>query len=342
MTARASPILASALLVVLAESLAGQYPLAPSPVLDTSLFPHDVRFLGYVSVRGVVRHDTLTWTVNRARVTAHVRPAPFAMLRLQVDYTATGRTTADTVPAIVLTDAYLTLVPPPQASTGRRSVRPALVLGQFRTPFSLEFLTPFSLLQTATRSQPEERITTRRDIGVLGQVAVGQRATLLAAVVNGEGPNRIANADGHELVIGRVTLFPHHGLAVSAKYEGQGADHRWGFDGRWIGHGVIAEGEFLARRGSISATTTTDASGGYLLASYKARPWLQPVLKWERLRDARATGATTTLARLTYTTVGVNFVTRGETLRFQVNGIFKSEQPVATGNEVVAQLIAIF
>jgi len=72
------------------------------------------------------------------------------------------------------------------------------------------------------------------------------------------------------------------------------------------------------------------------------RPWVQPVVKWEELHDFRRTGATTTNTRLTWTTLGLNLLAPNERLRFQLNGIVKSERPVAVGNEIVAQLIAIF
>src|SRR5207247_1711205 len=186
----------------------------------------------------------------------------------------------DTAPAILLTDAYIQLVPPATLTAdGEHALHPALIVGQFRTPFSLEFLTPFSLLPTANRSQPIDRHTTRRDIGFLGQLAVGHMVTLNAVLVNGEGSNRLTNPDGREMAIGRVTVFPLSRLAVAAKYLGQGRDHRWGYDARWMDHAALVEGEFLARRGPFTSTTTVDASGGYVLAAYQVRPWLQPVLK---------------------------------------------------------------
>lgn len=330
-------------LALLMQAAAGPYPLAPSPVLDLRTLSHELRLGGYVSVRETLRRDTLTAIVNRARLTAHVRPAPFAALRVQVDFTATGLARADTVPAIVLTDAYIQLVPPGTLDvTGPRALRPALVVGQFRTPFALEFLTPFSLLQTANRSQPIDRHTTRRDIGVLGQVAVGHALTFTGALVNGEGSNRLTNPDGREMAIGRLTVFPLPQLAVAAKYLGQGSDHRWGYDARWIDHGAVVEGEFLSRRGPFNGTTTVDARGGYALASYKLRPWLQPVLKWEHLRDVRSAGATRSTITLTYTTVGLNLLSRGESIRFLVDAIYKSEPGVFTGTELEAQLMAIF
>jgi len=330
-------------LALLVQAAASPYPLAPSPVLDLHTLSHELRLGGYVSVRETLRRDTLTTIVNRARLTAHVRPAPFAALRVQVDFTATGLARADTVPAILLTDAYIQLVPPATLeATGPRALHPALIVGQFRTPFALEFLTPFSLLQTANRSQPIDRHTTRRDIGVLGQLAVGHALTFTGALVNGEGSNRLTNPDGREMAIGRLTVFPLPRLAVAAKYLGQGSDHRWGYDARWIDHGAIVEGEFLSRRGPFNGTTTVDARGGYVLASYKLRPWLQPVLKWERLRDTRTAGASTSTSTLTYTTAGLNLLSHGESIRLLVDAIYKSEPGVFTGPELEAQLIAIF
>jgi hypothetical protein len=330
-------------LLLVVQAVRAQYPLAPSPVVDLRTVTRELRLSGYVSARETLRRDTLTAVVNRARMPAQVLPAPFAAMRVQVDFAASGFARADTVPAIVLTDAYIELVPPATlARTGAHALHPALIVGQFRTPFSLEFLTPFSLFQTANRSQPIDRHTTRRDIGLLGQLAVGHLATFNGALVNGEGPNRVTNPDGKEMAIGRVTVLPFAHLAVAAKYLGQGGDHRWGYDARWMDHGAIVEGEFLARRGPFSSTTTVDARGGYLLASYRVRAWLQPVLKWEHLRDRRTTGAATATNSLTYTTVGINLLSSGESIRLLVDGIYKSEPAVFTGTELEVQLIAIF
>ena len=331
-------------LLLVVQTATAQYPLAPSPVLDLRTLSRELRLAGYVSVRETLRRDTLTAVVNRARLTAQVLPAPFAALRIQVDFTATGLARADTVPAIVLTDAYVQLVPPGTlAAAGARPLRPALAIGQFRTPFALEFLTPFSLLLTANRSQPIDRHTTRRDIGVLGQLAVGHVATFTGALVNGEGSNRLTNPDGREMAIARLTVFPLPHLAVAAKYLGQGRDHRWGYDARWIDHRAVIEGEFLARRGPFTGTTTVDARGGYGLAAYRIRPWLQPVLKWEHLRDRRTTGGgTTSTNSLSYTTIGMNFLSHGDGIRLLVDGIYKSEPGVFTGTELEVQLIAIF
>jgi len=339
-------VFAGVLIALGPSILAAQYPLAVTPVLDVHALTPEVRLGGYVSVRGTERRDTVTVIVNRARVTAMARPAPYAAVRVQVDFTSVGRTTGttnDTVPAISLTDAFLQLVLPERPSGGGiAALHPALMVGQFRTPFSLEFLTPFSLLQTANRSAVVDRVSTRRDIGALAQLVSTKHLLVQSAVVNGEGPNRLANLDGRDMVFGRVTLLPIEHLALAGKYLAQGNEHGWGGDGRWVGRGGIVEGEFIARRGAFTPTTFIDSRGGYVLASYKVRPWFQPVVKWEELHDFRRTGATTTNTRLTWTTLGLNLLAPSERVRFQLNGIIKSEHPVAAANEIQAQLIAIF
>jgi hypothetical protein len=318
----------------------------PSPVLNLHTLTPEVRLGGYVSVRGAERRDTVTVIVNRARVTAMARPVPYAAVRVQVDFTSVGRTTGttnDTVPAIALTDAFLQLVVPERSGGGGiPALHPALIVGQFRTPFALEFLTSFSTLQTANRSAVVDRLATRRDIGALAQFVSTDHVLVQGAVVNGEGSNRLANLDGRDMAFGRVTLVPVAQLALAGKYMAQGNEHGWGGDGRWVGRGAIVEGEFIARRGAFTPTTFIDSRGGYALASYKVRPWLQPVVKWEQLHDVRRTGATTTTSRLTWTTLGVNLLGPSERVRFQVNGILKSERPVPAANELQAQLIAIF
>jgi len=325
-----------------AAPLAAQYPLAPSPVLNLGSMSRDAKLSGYASVRTTLRDDTTTTTVNRARITVQALPVPFAGVRIQGDLSAVGRTTADTVPAFSLTDAYVQIIPP---DSGRmvKLLRPALVVGQFRTPFSLEYLTPFSQVLTVNRSQAVDRLSTRRDIGALGQFSLDRFAKLTGAVVGGEGANR-TTSDGRHMLVGRITVFPHSSVGVSAKWLGQDNDHRWGYDARWIAPGarVVVEGEVIKRTGPVSPTTATDASAGYLLAAFKVLPWLQPAVRWERLHETLTTSSTARDLRLTWITYGVNLLAPQERLRLQLNWIAKSERPVNRSDELVAQLQAIF
>ena len=331
-------------------TLAAQYALAPSPQLDFTRLSATLRLAGYVAARAALRSDTSTFSVQRARLTAEIQPLRIAALRVQADFAAIGRTTIDTVPSFTLTDAYVQVSPPESSSYARR-FRPALLIGQFKTPFALEFLTPFSSLRTASRSQTVDRLAVRRDIGVMGQVHGWNRVILAAAVVNGEGSNRPANANGEEMVIGRVTLLPPRvRLAAAGKWAAHGGDHRWGADVRWLADpawlpgSVVVEGEWIRRVGPISTGIDTDGSGGYALAAWRALPWLEPVVKWEKLREERSTATIRSESTLTWTTYGATLRSPEdrEYLRLQLNWITKTERPVAARNELQAQLILQF
>lgn len=333
---------ASCGVMAMTTPLAAQYPLSPTPVLPFNLFSPHPTFSGYVTARGTIRDDTATFTINRARLTLHVLPVRFAAVRVQVDFSGIGRTSGDTIPATLLTDAYVTLAP---QDTSRRLIdllRPSLVVGQFRTPFSLEYLTPSTRLPTVNRSQAVDRLGPRRDLGALGQLRFAHVATFTGAVVNGEGPNRTSNSNGKEMAIGRLTVFPLSSLAVSGKWLGHGADHRWGYDVRWATRGFIIEGEAIKRKGPVDSSTHLDGSGGYALVAYRLLPWLQPAVKWERLRQRTSGSIGGFEQRLTWITYATTLSAAEERLRFQLAWIARSERPVHANGELVAQLQAVF
>jgi hypothetical protein len=317
-----------------------QYPLVPAPVLPLPAFTRQPAFTGYLSMRETLRDGALTFVVNRARVAAQALAAPYAALRVQADLAAIGRTSGDTVPAIALTDAYVAFFLPDSTSRVARLLRPEVAVGQFRTPFSLEYLTSFVLLPLPNRSQAVDRLSPRRDLGLLGQAGYGSVVTLAAAVVNGEGPNHPSNPDGREMVVGRLTLSPVANFALSGKWLREGGDHRWGYDARWIGTRLIVEGEAIREKEIAAGSTISEAAGGYLLGAYRPRSWIQLAAKWERLHETPGGGKPE--HRLTWATVGVNFLGPQDRLRLQVAWIGRHEEPVRASGEVLAQVKASF
>lgn len=328
--------------VVFASTAAAQYALAPTTVVSTGSLTPEPRVAGYLSARETIRDDTMTFTLNRARVGLQALPAPFLALKLQVDLAAAGRTSGDTIPAFQITDGFVQLAPTDTALPVVRLFRPALIIGQARTPFSLEALTSFSSVISANRSLAVDRLSPRRDRGVFGYLRFPRFVTLGAAIVDGEGTNRTSNPDGKQLATGRLTLVPVSMLSVSGKWAGQGADHRWGYDARWLPGDAVLEGELIEREGPINATAATDARAGYVLAAYRLLPWLQTLVKWEQLHETLSTATASTYTRATWTTVGVNLIAPGERARMQVNWIDRSERPVARKGELIVQVQAMF
>ena len=342
--------LASLLALVLAIALVrdgvaqSHYPVAPSPIFSIATLETTPTLGGYISVRGTFRNDSFGAQVNRARLTALAAPRSFVGVRLQGDFSGgqVGRLRADSTTAgFTLTDAYVELVPP--AARARRFApwRPALVIGQFKQPFSLEYLTSFAYLATANRSQIVDREAPKRDIGAMAQLGVGRWARIDASITQGEGPNAGSNPDDEELAIGRLTATPFSWLALGAALGDEGADHLRGWDARLAWHDLVLEGEALHRSRPLTDTTASDAGGGYALLAYKVLPWLQPVYKWEYYLLTTHAPASTTDERSTWNTVGVNLLSRDEALRVQIDWIIKSERRRPVRNdEVDVQVIA--
>ncbi|MEP7088063.1 MAG: porin [Gemmatimonadota bacterium] len=330
------------------------YPLNPTTAFPVRAFAPMPTLSGYISVRGTRRDDITVFQLNRGRLTAVAAPKPFLAIRIQGDLSSaqTAKLRSDSaVSGFSLTDAYVELVAPPAIDT-RGSVfeqlHPSLIAGQFKTPFSLEYLTSFALLKTASRSQVVDKLSQKRDIGVQAQVGWGPYATLTLAIVNGEGPNVTANANGTVMYLSRLTLTPLSWLELSGKIERDQTDHAWGFDARAIWRGLTVEGEGIYRKRPTTATVFTDAGGGYALISYKLTKWLEPVYKYDRYYDTRYTyrnPATTTTAAVsdTWNVFGLNILTTPEWLRLQLDYNRRNEKPTpGRSNEYIAQLIAIF
>jgi hypothetical protein len=336
-----------------AAAPAPNYLLTPSPVINMRFFPSSPALSGYVSVRSTHADGGTGFLLNRGRLTVQVGPKPFFGIKIQGDLSGaqTGKLRSDsTVAGFTLTDAYLQLVPPttwaaPGSLLGQ--LHPAIVAGQFKTPYSLEYLTAFSTLETADRSQAVDRLSQKRDIGAMAQIGWRGVATLSGAVVNGEGANATSNPDKTQMLMSRLTITPVPILEISAKIANEGRDHAWGYDGRVLWRGLTVEGEGLYRRRPTSSTTHLDAGGGYALIAYRILPWLEPLYKYDRYWDTRATatGSTITTASThsTWNVLGVNVLSSPEWLRLQLDWEHRNVEPApGRSNVYIAQLIAIF
>ena len=223
-------------------------------------FPSTPAVSGYVSGRMTHADGATGFLLNRGRLTAQVGPKPFFGIKIQGDFSGAqaGKLRSDsTVAGFSLTDAYVELVPPPKWATPGSvlaQLHPAIVTGQFKTPYSLEYLSSFATLKTADRSQAVDRLSLKRDIGAMAQVGWGRIATLSGAVVNGEGPNATSNPDKTQMLMTRLTITPIPILELSAKIANEGADHSWGYDGRALWRGLTVEGEGLYRKRPTSST----------------------------------------------------------------------------------------
>jgi phosphate-selective porin O/P len=280
-----------ALLVFLcgaAPRAAAQASPAPAPAGAPSPAP-GVRFTGYIQARETYRDGVgLTGSINRARLAAYGSVATNFTWRIQGEFRTGSVGTGKA--SVSLQDAYI------RYKTGDFGVQG----GQFKTPFSREFITTLADLETADRSTVVDSIAPKRDIGIMADYAIGPTATLMLGVFNGEGQNVTANTDSTLLWVGRASLRPMAYLTLGANAATYGSDStRYGFDVSLEYQGATLRGEYI---GQHRDGGRLDDKGWYAQGTYRVVPWVQLVLKQEDFRRSEISPALRNRA----TTGGVN------------------------------------
>lgn len=280
-----------------------------------------VKVGGYVQVRETYRSDTkLTATLNRARVGADGKLATGFSYRVLVEYESGGNAT--TAAGVALRDAYI------------RWTRQAfsVTAGQYKTPFSPEYLTSITQVETADRATVVDSLAPKRDIGVMAQYALGKWVDLQAGLFNGEGQNRIVNVDSTNLFVGRVGVRPVPYLTLGGNVAHWSTDStRWGADAALEWEGVTLRGEYLWQPRSGREAD----KGWYALAAYKVIPSVQLVFMQERfVRPGVSAGQ-----RQVATTGGVNVWLADSRIRLLANYVSREiGTPGTRRGTVVSQL----
>ncbi len=275
--------------------------------------------LGYVQVRETYRADNLTATLNRARAGLEGSLTHGFTYRLLVEYEAGG---SGTTPAgVSLRDAFV------RWAAGRVN----LTGGQFKTPFTREFITSITEIETADRAAVVDSLAPKRDIGIMGGYD-GGRYGIQVGVFNGEGQNRIANLDSTNLIVARATGRPLAPLELGANLARYGADSaRYGIDGRLDYRGATIQAEFIWQDRPGDAPNDR---GWYALAAYRVRPWVQLVLKQERFERPALGADRLDLA----TTGGVNVWFAGKRIRLLANYVSRRlGRPGVRAGTLIAQ-----
>ncbi len=261
-----------------------------------------VRWSGYIQARETYRDGVgLTGSINRARLSAAGGGAKDITWRVQGEFrtgtVGTGRA------SVSLQDASVRYKP------GALGIQ----VGQFKTPFTREFITSLADVETADRSTAVDSLAPKRDIGIMVDYAWGALATATVGVFNGEGQNLTANADSSLLVVARVTGRPVPYVSLGVNLADYGGDStRYGADVSLDYLGATLKGEYLAQR--RDAFEIAD-KGWYALGAYRVVPWLQLVLKQEDFRRS----AVSADSRNRATTGGANVDFPGGKVRLTVN-----------------------
>jgi phosphate-selective porin O/P len=266
---------------LMAHRAAAQGAPAPAPAAASTGSPSSapgVRFTGYLQARETYRDGQgLTGSINRARLAAYGAVATNVTWRIQAEFrtgsTGTGKA------SVSLQDAYI------RYKAGAFGVQ----VGQFKTPFTREFITSLADVETADRSTVVDSIAPKRDMGIMADYAVGPTATFMLGVFNGEGQNVTANTDSTLLWVGRASARPVAYLTLGTNVARYGSDStRYGVDASLEYRGAALKGEYIGqhRDGGL-----LDDKGWYAQGTYKVLPWVQLVLKQEDFRRSEISAA---------------------------------------------------
>ena len=279
--------------------------LAAAHAWGQSDAPPPPRLGGYLQMREAWQEPTgLTASLNRVRLSADGSLPHAFGYRVLVEYeSATGPRTAA---GVALRDAYVRWTHAPWSITA----------GQFKTPFSREYMTSITAIETADRSTVVDTLAPKRDVGVMGEWARPWGSAALG-VFNGEGQNATLNRDSTLLVISRLAARPLAELAVAGSVAAYGDDStRYGGEASIERSGVLLRGEVI---GQHRHGRGRDDLGWFILGGWRIAPWLQIIARREdfqrpSLGVARRISATTAGANLDLpggrTRLLTNFVSR--------------------------------
>lgn len=293
--ARAFPTVVGALVALIAASppralaaAADSADAMPVPPVPTFAPP---RMGGYIQVRETAqKHVGLSALINRGRFSMDGSlPARFTYRFLVELEAAAGAANPATVS---LREAIIKWSPAPFAITA----------GQYKTPFSREYLILVPLLETADLAAVVDSLAPKYDVGVMGEVAFKTYGTVYAGVFNGEGQNATVNRDSLVMGVGRVELTPIPQIAIggSATYDGPGRN-RWGAEVSLEQSGVVVRAEYITRH-VRGRPKPRDDFGWYVFGSYRVTPRLQAIARQEDFKRP-SLGAS---RRVRATTVGTN------------------------------------
>ena len=236
--------------------------------------PPAVRWSGYIQARETYQDEVgLTASINRARLSAAGSVPGSVSWRVQGEF-RTG--SAGRSASVSLQDAYVRWT--------RKSL--GVQVGQFKTPFTSEFITSLAEVETADRAFVVDTLAPKRDIGVMADYAIGGLATFTAGIFNGDGQNVTANADSSLLGVARATyrVVPYLALGANvAAYFGDST--RYGVDLSFESPWGVIRAEYIGQHFEVMGD---DDDGWYLLGAAPVTPWLQPMAKLERFERGAA------------------------------------------------------
>lgn len=226
------------------------------------VFAGDVNVNGYLQTRyDAVENGDDEASINRARLNFWGSAAERVSYNILVD----------AVTDQVLWDAHIDI-----DAIERLKVK----VGQFKTPFSHEYLTCSSMLDTIERSNSVDRLSSKYDIGMQVEGDLSP-VKCIVGVFNGEGKNVRDRNDQKDYVERlELVLSPDAQVGVSA-YQGKKGTQL--DDIKRLGGNFVLAHEPISIKGEYISIDDNDVDkdGYYLSFGYFIKPEYQCILKYD-------------------------------------------------------------
>jgi len=286
------------------------------------------RLGGYLQVRSTAQeHVGFTTFINRARLSADGRIPTRFSYRFLIEYEAAA---GAKLPATVsLREAMI-----------RWQIGSFLATaGQFKVPFSKEYLVPVPSLETADFAAVVDSLAPKYDVGLSGEYAVGPYGSVTLGVFNGEGQNATTNRDSVVMAVARVVARPVAQLSLGGNFARDGADSlRWGVEGIVETWGAMVRSEYITRHRQ-GRERDGDDFGWYVLGTWRAMPRASLLGRVEDFQRPAYGPA----RRVRGATAGVNLDLTPGRIRLLLEGVRRfTGAKAAKSDQVLAQLQARF
>lgn len=227
-----------------------------------------------------------------------------------------------------------------------------LTVGQFKTPYSAEYLVSDIKTVTVERSLANDLLALGRQAGaMLSGTFFDKKLTYGAAIVNGNGANNSFNDNEDFTYVGRVagTVLDQSGVRLTLGANAFQGEDTGSFTGQRTGTGIDAvlafdraeiAAEMLRTRFDRVTGTDYDARGWMLQGTYFLVPnrW-QAVARYETYDPSDVAGADDTKL----ITVGFNYLFKGDDLKLSLNYLIGDPPGTsAHQNRLLARLQVIY
>ena len=233
-----------------------------------------------------------------------------------------------------LADAYIDIVHLPQAK---------MRIGQFKTPFSMEYLTSSTKWDTIELAQVVSKLSSKRDVGVQLSGDISELLGYSVGIFNGTGSNVAEENKRKDFVLRGVVKPVKELLLGISHYEGWSGEEdenrtkrRTGAQLGYSNDLISIKGEFIFGKNSEISTYGWYAQAGHTLPVSPGRgsQKLQTIIKYDSYdpdRDKEEDKAD-------IITVGLNwFITKNAKVQIN-NRIILDEEFHVDDNEVLAQI----